>query len=187
MTFKIVQNIPDLTIASVGGISTTSPISIKTGYFRITPEDDAYIEIGVNPGVSTTSSSFWIAGKESVVIKETKGSQTFSGIQTGTSTKIFLKEGLGSTFEVDEYVSISGVVPSGINTSIAKVTAVDQSTDYYGYTTTRITTDWNTSSIGSSITTPSGELRKVLRIAALNDGTGANTIHITEVQVSSQG
>lgn len=187
MTFKIVQTIPDLILSSVGGISTTSPISVKTGYFRITPEDDAYIEIGVNPGVSSTSSSLWVAGKQSVVIKETKGSQTFSGIQTGTSTKIFLKEGLGSTFEVDDYISITGVTPSGINTSITRVTAVDQSSDYYGYITTRITTDWNTSSIGSTVTNPSGELRKVLKIAALNDGSGANTIHITEVQVSSNG
>ena len=39
--FKIVQK-----LAKVSGGSTSDPISLQSGYLRITPEADAYIEIG---------------------------------------------------------------------------------------------------------------------------------------------
>lgn len=186
MTFKIVQKIPDVIISNVGGVSTSVPISMKTGYFRITPKDNAYIELGANPGVSTTSSSFWVAAKETVVIKETAKSQAFSGIQTGTTTKIFLKEGLGSSFEVGDYVSINGPALGGISTNMALVSSVQTDNSYYGYVTTKITVDWNTSSQPPA-SDESGELRNVIKIGAINDGSGPNVIHITEVQVSSCG
>lgn len=185
MTFKIVQKIPDISITNVGGISTSGPIAMKTGCFRIVSKDDAYIEFGTFPGISTTS-SFWIAGKQVVVVKNSAKSQSFAGIQTGTTTKIYLKEGIGCAFEVGEYISIDGPALGGIGTNMALISSIDYDRNYYGYPTTKITVNWNTASQPPASDT-TGEMRSVIKIAAANDGTGANKIHITEVQVSSGG
>ena len=66
--FKIVQKIPSLTIGSASGISTSGPIALKSGYFRIVPTGNAYIEIDANPGIST-STSIWVAANTELILK----------------------------------------------------------------------------------------------------------------------
>lgn len=183
MAFKIVQKFEAIIIASPGGISTSSPIPMKTGYIRITPEADAYIEVGPNPGINT-STSIWVPGKETIIIKEEWGSKGFSGIQTGSATTIIFPQGTGGGFGVGECVAISGVSPSGINTNYAIVASVDNRTSYDSYHNTRLTLNWNTSSQGP-VTDGEGELRKVIKVAAYNASAGSNKIHITEVQVNA--
>jgi hypothetical protein len=183
MIFKIVQKVAAIDIASAGGISTSAPIAMKTGYIRITPELDTYIEVGPNPGINT-STSVWVPGKETIIIKEEWGSKGFVGVETGTNTTIIFPQGTGGGFNVGEYVSVSGVSPVGVNTNYAVVVTVDNSMSYDSYHNTRLTLDWDTSSI-SSVTNSEGELRKVTKVSAYNAGSGANKIHITEVQVNS--
>lgn len=183
MAFKIVQKVAAIDIASSGGISTSSPIAMKTGYIRITPEENAYIEVGSAPGINT-STSVWVPGKETIIIKEEWGSKGFSGIQTGATTTIIFPEGTGGGFEVGDCVAISGVSPSGINTNYTTVVSVDNRTSYDSYHNTRLTVNWNTSSQGP-VTDGEGELRKVIKVAAYNASASANKIHITEVQVNA--
>jgi hypothetical protein len=183
MTFKIVQKVAAIDISSPGGISTSAPIAMKTGYIRITPELDAYIEVGPNPGINT-STSVWIPGGETIIIKEEWGSKGFVGVETGSNTTILFPGGTGGGFNVGEYVSINGVSPVGVNTTYAIVTSVDNRTSYDSYHNTKLTLDWDTSSI-TSVSNPEGELRKVTKVAAYNAGSGANKIHITEVQINS--
>lgn len=183
MTFKVVQKVAAIDIPSPGGISTSAPIAMKTGYIRITPELDAYIEVGPNPGIDT-STSIWVPGGESVTIKEEWGSKGFVGIVTGATTTIIFPEGTGGGFNVGEYVSVSGVSPIGINTNYAVVATVDDRMSYDSYHNTRLTLNFDTSSVGS-ITDQEGELRKVTKVAAYNAGAAANKIHITEVQVNA--
>ena len=47
-----------------------------------------------------------------------------------------------------------------------------------------MTVNWNTSGI-ATVTTPVGEIRKVTKVAAYNAGSGANKIHISEIQVNA--
>jgi hypothetical protein len=183
MTFKVVQKVAAIDIASSGGISTSLPISMKTGYIRIVPEKNAYIEVGPNPGINT-STSVWVPANQSITVKEEWGSKGFVGVITGATTTIIFPEGTGGGFRVGEVVSISGCSPVGVNTNFATVVTVDNRTSYDSYHNTRLTLDWNTSSIGS-VTNQEGELRKVTRVAAYNDGSGANKIHITEIQVNA--
>ena len=75
--FKIVQK-----VAKLSGISTSEPISLQSGYIRIAPEADTYIEIGYTPTIST-SSSLWLKAGETVIVKESVRSQSISGIVTG--------------------------------------------------------------------------------------------------------
>jgi hypothetical protein len=177
--FKVVQKIPSLVIGSTAGISTSNPISLKSGYIRIVPTGNAYVEIGYNPGIST-SNSFWIQANTEVVLKEKIISQPVVGIITGTATTLIIPEGTSSSFIVGDYVELSGISTTGINTNFARVSSVDNSTSVGGYYATRLVIDWNTSA-QSPVTNVSGEIRKAVKIAAYNDSASSNTIHITEV------
>ena len=180
--FKIVQKIPSLTINTASGVSTTAPISLKSGYLRITPSRDVFIEIGANPGIDT-STSIWTPANSELILKENIRSQSVVGIITGTNTTVITPEGTMSGFNVGDFVELTGV-NVGINTNFAQVVSVDNSSSYNGNFGTRLTINWNTTS-RPPVTNVNGELRKVTRIAAFNDSASPNIIHITEVQVVS--
>ena len=181
--FKIVQKIPSLTIGSASGISTTGPIALKSGYLRIIPSGNAYIEIGTNPGIDTTS-SIWTPANSELILKETVRSQPTVGIITGTTTTVIIPEGTSCAFDVGDYVALTGINATGINTNSAQVISVDNTTSHNGYFNTRLSINWNTST-RPPVTNGNGELRKITRVAAYNDSATSNTIHITEVQVVS--
>ena len=98
--YKIVQKISDLST----GISTSGPIALKSGYLRIVPETDAYIEVDSNPGVST-SNSIWAKAGTELILKETVVSQRVVGVDTGATTTIYLPEGTFSSFSVGRQYS----------------------------------------------------------------------------------
>jgi hypothetical protein len=181
--FKIVQKVDSINISSPGGISTSSPIPMKTGYIRITPTADTYIEVGPNPGINTAN-SLWISGGESIILKEEWGSKGFVGIETGSNTTIIFQAGTGGGFNVGDVVAIGGATQVGVNTNYSTVVSVDDRVSYDSPYGTRLTLDWNTSGV-SDATNVSGELRKVVKVAAYNAHSGANKIHIMEVQVNS--
>lgn len=181
--FKVVQKISSLTIGSASGISTTGPISLKSGYLRIVPTGNAYIEIGNNP-VINTSNSIWVAANSELILKEPVRSQTTVGIITGTTTTVIIPEGNTCAFDAGDYVELTGISAVGINTNSALVVSTDNTTSYDGYFNTRLSINWNTSS-RPPVVDGRGELRKITKIAAYNDSVASNTIHITEVQVVS--
>lgn len=180
MAFKVVQKVATIDIASSGGTAISAPIAMKTGYLRITPTQNSYIEVGPNPVVNT-STSLYVPANTPVVIKEEWGSKGFVGIITGTTTTIVFPQGTGGGFNVGDAVAISGCSPAGLNTSFATVLTVDDDMSYDSYHNTRLTLDWNTSAVGA-ITDQEGELRKVTKVSAYNAGGSASRIHITEVQ-----
>lgn len=170
--FKIVKNVPKLS-----GISTTGPIPLQSGYIRIVPESDAYVELGYNPSVNT-STSLWIKAGDVVVLKESVRSQLISDIAKGSSTVISLPSGLTPCIEVGDYVSLSGVSPIGMNTSFARVSATYKDSLYQD----KIVLDWNTSAVSGTITLSSdAEIRKAIKIAANSSGS----THISEVQITN--
>jgi len=181
--YKIVQKIPSLSIGSTAGISTTAPIALKSGYLRIVPTENAYIEIGSNPGINT-SNSIWVAANSELILKETVRSQPTVGILTGATTTVIIPEGTSCAFDVGDYVELTGISTTGINTNFAQVIYVDNTTSYDGYYNTRLALDWDTSA-EPPVLNGNGELRKVTKVAAYNDSEMPNTIHITEVQVVS--
>lgn len=183
--YNIVQKLPNLDNISIGGISTSVPIALKSGYLRILPEANAYIELGYSPGVSSTTSSLWVLGGTEVILKEIVRSQPAVGVQTGTTTDVIFAGGTGCSFNVGDYVELSGFLPVGINTNFAQVATVDTNTSYNGLHGTKMSIIWDTSSIVGVITNTSGNVRKTIKVAALNASSGLNTIHITEVQVVS--
>jgi hypothetical protein len=180
--YKIVQELPFISLTS-GGIATSTPISLKTGYIRIIPEANAYVKLSNSTGINTTT-GFWIPANNEVVLKETVRCQPIVGIVTGTSTVVSIPEGTTSAFEAGDYVELTGITPSGINTSYTQVSSVEKSAGYNSSYNTKITLSWNTASQGP-VTVPTGEIRKVTKLTAFNDSGSTNKIHLTEVQVVS--
>lgn len=181
--FKIVQKVASVTTAT-GVAATSSPISLQSGYLRILPEADAYIEVGTNPGINT-STSLWVPGGQAVVIKEYVASQRVVGVTTGTTTIIDFPEGQSTPVGEGDYIALTGIQPTGINTTYAQVASVNSSSNVGGYYSTRITLNWNTASIAGVVTvTNSAEVRRAVKVAIKDDASGGIT-HITEIQIAS--
>lgn len=179
--YKIVQKITPLTMT--GGITTSGPIALKSGYLRIVPEQDAYIEVGPSPTISTTTNaSIFVKSGNELLIKDIVIAQTVVAIQTGTATTVRLPEGTFSDFSSGDVVELTGIVPSGINTTAATILSVDatNSAGTGGFNRV-ITLNWNTSSQGGQITNSNGSLRRVTKVAAT---AASGKVHITEVQIA---
>lgn len=201
---KIVQNIETVSVATSSGISTSAPIPLKSGYLRITPDQNAYIDVGYDPNLST--SSLWLSAGDSILIKETVISQKIVGVQTGATTNLILPEGTFSQFNAGDYVEIIGINTTGIVTNFSRVISVDVVHHNMGGYSRKIEVDLNSSSFGGippwnpdyylpegmipttghtlegNLAYPS-ELRRVVKVGVKADGSAVN-LHITEVQIS---
>jgi hypothetical protein len=212
--FKIVQNIETVAVSSTG-ISTSSPIPLRSGYLKISSDENVYVELSPTPTLST--SSLWIAAGETIILKETVTSQRLVGIATGTTTHLYLPEGTFSDFAIGDYVQVTGIgYTSDLNTDFAEVISVDTTQGIDGWYSRKIEIDFDTSAIvypleytpgskdysqdpnllwgagdgpplstyPSDSTVPySAEVRRVIKLGAMGDGTAAN-VHITEIQIA---
>ena len=80
-------------------------------------------------------------------------------------------------------VEITGISPSGINTNSVVIASIDRTSatlnaDYAGKV--RMTLTWNTSAQGA-VTDSEGEVRKVVKVAALGSG---GSLYAQQVQIS---
>ena len=179
--YRIVQKFTPLTLT--GTATTSGPIALKSGYLRIVPEQDAYIEVGATPTISTsTAASIFVKGGTELVLKDTVISQRVVGVTTGATTVIDLPEGTFSEFSPGDYVELTGIAPSGINTTFVAVASVDATNDAgTGGFNRKVTLTWDTSGQGGAITDSIGELRRVVKVAAYG---ASGKVHITEVQIA---
>lgn len=201
---KIVQNIETVSVATSSGISTSAPISLKSGYLRISSDQNSYIDVDYDPNLST--SSLWLSAGDSILIKETVISQKIVGVQTGATTNLILPEGTFSQFNAGDYVEVIGINTTGIFTDFTRVISVDVVQHNMGGYSRKVEIDFDSSSIegivpwspdyffppfaGSyfghtlegNLAYPS-ELRRVVKVGVMADGAPVN-LHITEVQIS---
>jgi hypothetical protein len=67
--YKIVQKITPLTMT--GAAVTSNPIALRSGFLRIVPEQDAYVEVAPTPTISTsTNASIFVKAGPELVLKE---------------------------------------------------------------------------------------------------------------------
>jgi len=178
--YKIVQKITPLTMTGVA--VTSNPIALRSGFLRIVPEQDAYVEVAPTPTISTTTNaSIFVKAGTELILRDTPITQTIVGVTTGTTTIVTLPEGTFSDFSAGDIVELTGVVPSGINTTAATVASVNatNSAGTGGFNRV-ITLTWNTSSQGP-VTTPTGVLRRTTKVAAYG---ASGKLHITEIQIA---
>jgi len=179
--YKIVQKITPLTMT--GAAVTSNPIALRSGFLRIVPEQDAYVEVAPTPTISTTTNaSIFVKAGTELILRDTPTTQTIVGVTTGTTTVVTLPEGTFSDFSAGDIVELTGIVPAGINTTATTVASVDATNDAgIGGFNRVITLTWNTSSQGAPITTSTGVLRRVTKVAAYG---ASGKLHITEIQIA---
>jgi hypothetical protein len=167
-------------ISVVSGTATTSStLSIQTKALRVVATAPSFIAIGANP--SATIADYYVPSGGTAVLALSPASQRIVGITTGTTTTITFPEGTGSPFEVGDYVSLTSVGQTYYNFTHQPVTAVDSSTGYNGYFSTRVSIGTNTSGILTAFSTD-GNLRKSVKVSAY--GTAAGTLYYQQVQIA---
>lgn len=143
---------------------------------------DAHVKVGTNP-TATTADYYIPAGGTATLGIGRPSSQKIVGVTTGTTTIVDFPEGSGCPFEVGDRVEITGISPSGINTNSVVIASIDRTSatlnaDYAGKV--RMTLTWNTASQGA-VTDSEGEVRKVVKVAALGSG---GSLYAQQVQIS---
>jgi hypothetical protein len=170
MAVKIVQNVG--VVSALTGYATTSrPIALKSGYLRLSTENNGvHVAIGTNP--VATPDSFHIPPYSNEIIKETLKKQAIAGITTGTTTTVDFGKSNGNYFEVGDFVSIEGCSPVGINT-YASISSVS---------TNAVILNYNSSSVTNVVVNPGACLSKTVRVSTL--GNRNNTeVNICEVVI----
>ena len=171
--FKVVQE-----ITSLDGNATSDPISLKSGYLRVTPAGgDAFVSVGSNP-TATDNQSIFVPIDTPTVFKESVASiQTVSVTNASAAIKFGFPSGIEAPFVVGDTVAVTGCAPAGINTTSASVTAVTGPDPINGVQSGTVTLDYGDANLAA--TDAVGEIRKVVKVAVR--GTGKT--HISEVQI----
>ena len=171
--FKVVQE-----IASLDGNATSDPISLKSGYLRVTPAGgDAFVSVGTNP-TATDNQSIFVPIDTPTVFKESVASiQTASVTNASAAIKFGFPSGIEAPFVVGDTVAVTGCAPAGINTTSASVTAVTGPDPINGVQSGTVTLGYGDANL--SATDVVGEIRKVVKVAV----RGSGKTHISEVQI----
>ena len=170
---KVVQK-----ISSITG-SNSATIALKSGYIRVTPVADSFIEVGTG-AEATSDSSLFVPADTSVVFKERVSSSDIVGITTADATTTFtFATGMESPFAVGDTIEVTGT--TGFNTTSASVTQIIPAN--YG------TSGFESSQSGKVVIgvgssdkntgTITGELRRTVKVAV----RGSGKTHISEVQI----
>ncbi len=171
--FKVVQE-----ITSLDGNATSDPISLKSGYLRVTPAGgDAFVSVGSNP-TATDNQSIFVPIDTPTVFKESVASiQTVSVTNASAAIKFGFPSGIEAPFVVGDTVAVTGCAPAGINTTSASVTSVTGPDPINGVQSGTVTLGYGDANLAA--TDAVGEIRKVVKVAVR--GTGKT--HISEVQI----
>ena len=171
--FKVVQE-----ITSLDGNATSDPISLKSGYLRVTPAGgDAFVSVGSNP-TATDNQSIFVPIDTPTVFKESVASiQTVSVTNASAAIKFGFPSGIEAPFVVGDTVAVTGCAPAGINTTSASVSAVTGPDPINGVQSGTVTLNYGDATL--SATDAVGEIRKVVKVAV----RGSGKTHISEVQI----
>ena len=171
--FKVVQE-----ITSLDGNATSDPISLKSGYLRVTPAGgDAFVSVGSNP-TATDNQSIFVPIDTPTVFKESVASiQTISVTNASAAIKFGFPSGIEAPFVVGDTVAVTGCAPAGINTTSASVTAVTGPDPINGVQSGTVTLGYGDANLAA--TDAVGEIRKVVKVAV----RGSGKTHISEVQI----
>ena len=175
--FKVVQK-----IGTVTG-SNSVDIALKSGYLRVTPVADSFIEVGTNAS-ATTDSSIFVPADESIILKERAVASNFVGITTSDhGTTFTFPSGVESPFAIGDTIEVTNA-GVGFNTSKALVTGIVPIN--YGSSGFESSQSGGvTIGVGSSDKTEGSFTGNLRRVVTLDVATSGYTkTHITEVQVA---
>ncbi len=167
--------------ATSSSSSQSSPFSVKSKAIRLTAVG-ASVQVSIGTDPIATSEDYVVLAGSSETLALTVSSQTIVGITTGNTTVIDFPEGTTSPFNVGDFVTLTSISQPYYNFTHVPVLTVDNSSNYSGYFSSRITVGANTSGIVTAFSTD-GELRKSLKVAA-KAVSGSGTLYVQQVQIS---
>lgn len=174
------------TVTSNGAAAVDSPFSTKTDTLRvIAVGKNGHIAIGTNP-VATHTDYMVLDGIPETISIGGPRAQRVVGITTGTTTTLDFEEGLGSAFQVGDYVTLTvNGGQSYYNFTHQPVVSVNNSSNYNGYFSTRIGIGTDTSGIVTAFNGNFAELRNSLRLSFISEG-GSGYVYCQQVQITGQ-
>ena len=173
---KVVQK-----ISSITG-SNSATIALKSGYIRVTPVADSFIEVGTG-AEATSDSSLFVPADTSVVFKERVSSSDIVGITTGeASTTFSFPTGMESPFAVGDTIEVTGT--TGFNTTSATVTQnipANYGSSGFDASQSGKVVIGVASSDKTTSATATASLRRVVLVDVAT--SGSTKTHISEVQI----
>lgn len=159
--------------------TSSEPFSVQSTVLRIvTQESPVHVLIGSEP--EATVSDYYIPSNQVATLALTKAINRVTGIKTGTTTEIFIPEGMQIPFGVGDYVSLSNSTYH--NFTHAEVLSIDTTSTYDGYFQTKMTVDFDSSEITEKFSNQDSFVTNSLKISAL--GIGSGTLYYQQVQIS---
>jgi len=173
-----------VSIGATGSSSKSAAFSGKSTALRVVATGaNAFVAIGTEP--TATLNDYCVLANSAITIAIDNASAKVSGITTGTATIIDFPEGTSSPFGVGDYVTLTSPSQSYYNFTHQPVISVNNTANYSGYFSSRITIGTTTSGIVTAFTDNSAELRNSMKIAAITEGGNA-TIYTQQIQISGQ-
>jgi hypothetical protein len=169
-----------VTITSATAV-ISAPFSIQSDTLRVVAVDAAtFVAIGTE--TVATATDYYVPSGGTATLALSPASNRVVGIVTGTTTTITFPEGTGSPFTIGDYVTLTSVGQPYYNFTYQAVTAVNRTSAYDGYYSTRITVAANTLGIVTAFTVADGDLRKSIKISTF--GSGSGTLQSQQVQIA---
>ena len=171
------------TLTTGTGSTQSSAMQQQCDSLRIVAESaGVYVTYGGNP--TATNENFYVSTAYSSEISlGPVSAQRVVGITTGTTTTIDFPQGTGSPFDVGDYVTLTVSGQSNFDFEHQEVTAVNNTSGVGGYFSTRITVNYNSSSVTDVFTSPDATLRKSFKVAVKTE-SGTGKAFIQQVQRS---
>jgi hypothetical protein len=166
---------------SAGAATTSQPFSVYTDALRIVSTSNAFIRIESDP--NATSSDYYVTANDEYALAISPSSSRVTGITTGTTTTIDFPEGMGSPFEVGDYVSLTSTSQSYYNFTHKRVSSVLTNSSVGGYYSRRIIVENNSSGIVTAYNGSDADMRRSLKVSAY--GIASGTVYYQQVQISS--
>lgn len=173
-------------IATASTNQKSDAIAVKSNVLRITARGgDAHVAIGTEP--VATETDYLIPAGTSETLGITKASQRVRSVETlGTKTIVTCPEGTQQPFGVGDCVSLeTNLADSNWATIInhVGVDSIDQTADYDGSFSTRVTLSANTGTISTAFSDNDATLRRSIKVGAVSPDN-AGSIFVQQVQIT---
>lgn len=164
---------------SVGSATSSTAFPVYTDTLRIVSTANAFIKIDSEP--LATTSDYYVNAVKDYTLALSPASSVVVGIITGATTTIDFPQGMGSPFNVGDYVTLRSVDQPYYNFDHKRVSNVLTSSGVDGYHSRRIIVENNSSGIVTAFTAQA-ELRRSVKVSAF--GVTAGAIYHQQVQIS---
>jgi hypothetical protein len=171
------------TLSTTNTTQQTSAISQQSDTLRVVAETaGVYVNYGANP-VSTNENIYIPVGEGEDISLGPVQSNRVVGVTTGTTTIIDFPEGTGCPFGPGDAVTLTAN-QSNFNFTHQLVQSVDRSAGVAGYFNTRMTVNYNSTSVTDVFDAQQyAEIRKSIKVSVKTE-SGTGKAYIQQVQVS---